>query len=104
MKSLEEYGTRRRQLEYVLWDWVLHRELAESGKQQLVSKAPRNVFIVDRIAECWPDARFIFLLRHPAAVARSRHELRPQDTEERNAEMVLRYGNALEDARRRFPG
>jgi sulfotransferase family protein len=103
-KSLEEFGLDAGQLEYVLWDWVLNREREESGKPLLVSKAPRNVFVVDRILECWPDARFIFLLRHPAAIARSRHALRPQDTDERNVEMVLRYGNALEEARRRHPG
>ncbi len=103
-KSLEEFSLDSKQLEYVLWDWVLNRELEESGKQQLASKAPRNVFVADRIVECWPDARFIFLLRNPAAIARSRHALRPQDTEERNIDMVLRYGNALEEARRRHSG
>jgi hypothetical protein len=103
-KSLEEYGLDARQLEYVLWDWVLHRELEESGKRLLVSKAPRNVFIVDRILECWPDARFIFLLRHPGSIARSRHALRPQDTDERNAEMVHRYARALEEARQAHDG
>ena len=83
---------------------MLHRELEESGKRLLVSKAPRNVFIVDRIVECWPDARFIFLLRHPGAIARSRHELRPQDDEDRNAAMVRRYGDALEKARQAHDG
>jgi hypothetical protein len=104
LKALGEIGLDPRQLEYVLWDWVLHRELEESGKPHLVRKTPSDVFIVDRILECWPDARFIFLLRHPAAIARSRHALRPQDTDERNATMVLRYGKALEEARRRYPG
>lgn len=103
-KALGEFGLDARQLEYVLWDWVLHRELEESGKPHLVRKTPSDVFIVDRIVECWPDARFIFLLRHPAAIARSRHALRPQDSDERNATMVLRYGKALEDARARYPG
>lgn len=103
-KALGEFGLDREQLEYVLWDWVLNRELEESGKDHLVRKTPGDVFMVDRILECWPDARFIFLLRHPGAIARSRHALRPQDSEERNATMVLRYGNALEDARRRYPG
>jgi Sulfotransferase family len=103
-KSLEEYGLDARQLEYVLWDWVLHRELEESGKRLLVSKAPRNVFVVDRIRDCWPDARFIFLLRHPGSIARSRHDLRPQDSEERNAEMVRRYADALEQARGAYDG
>jgi hypothetical protein len=88
----------------VLWDWILNRELEESGKRQLVRKTPSDVFIADRIVECWPDARFIFLLRHPAAVARSRHAVRPNDTVERNLSMVLRYANALEEARNRYEG
>ena len=103
-RSLGELSLDAPQLEYVLWDWVLHRELEDSGKRELVVKAPNNVFVADRIVECWPDARFVFLLRHPGAVARSRHELRPQDTPERNLKMVLRYANAVEDARRRYSG
>jgi len=102
--ALREVGLDARQLEYVLWDWVLHRELEESGKRLLVNKAPSNVFIADRIAECWPDARFVFLLRHPGAAAQSRHAVRPKDTAERNAAKILKYGEALEDARRRHPG
>ncbi|MBX5440483.1 MAG: sulfotransferase [Solirubrobacteraceae bacterium] len=92
------------QLDYLFWDRLLHRELSAAGKSLLVNKTPSDVFIVDRIRACWPDARFIFLLRHPAAIARSRHRARPQDSVERNVEMVLRYGNAVEDARRRLPG
>jgi hypothetical protein len=103
-KALGEFGLDVDQLEYVLWDWVLHRELEESGKRLLVSKAPRNVFVADRILECWPDARFIFLLRHPAAIAQSRQELRPQDNEGRNTKMVRRYGDALENARQTYDG
>jgi hypothetical protein len=103
-KSLKEIGLDTNELEYVMWDWVLHRELEESGKRLLVSKAPRNVFIVERLVQCWPDARFIFLLRHPGAIAKSRGELRPQDDEERNTKMIRRYGEALEQARQAYDG
>jgi hypothetical protein len=103
-KALGEVDLDASQLEYVLWDWVLQRELEESGKNLLVKKTPSDVFLVDRIVECWPDARLIFLLRHPGAIARSRRRLRPQDSEDRNVEMVLRYCNALEGARSRYPG
>ena len=103
-KALNEVGLDTTRLEYLLWDRVLHRELEESGKEILVNKTPNDVFIVDRILECWPDARFIFLLRHPAAIARSRHSARPQDSDERNAEMVRRYAAALEAARQAHPG
>ncbi|MEA2428298.1 MAG: hypothetical protein QOF37_1926 [Thermoleophilaceae bacterium] len=103
-KSLAEIGLDERRLEYLLWDRMLHRELAESGKRLLVNKTPSDVLIVDRILECWPDARFVYLLRHPGAIARSRHAARPQDTAERNTAMVLRYAQAVEDARRAHPG
>jgi hypothetical protein len=104
LKSLTEVGLEPRNLEYLLWDRVLQRELDTSGKKLLVNKTPNDVFIVDRIVECWPDARFIYLLRHPGAIARSRHTARPQDSEERNIRMVRRYGEAIEAARATYEG
>ena len=103
-KSLQEIGLDQEKLQFLLWDRLLHRELAASGKSLLVNKTPNDVFIADRIKQCWPDARFIFLLRHPLATARSRAAARPQDSEERNLEMILRYANALEDARSKHDG
>jgi hypothetical protein len=91
-------------LRYLVWDRMLHRELAASGKDVLVYKNPRDVFIVEDLVRCWPDARFIFLLRHPLSVARSRQELRPQDSEQVNLGQVLKYGNAVEQARRSLEG
>ena len=103
-KALKEIGLDGERLQMLLWDRVLHRELTASGKDLLVNKTPNDVFIADRIKACWPDARFIFLLRHPLSTARSRAAARPQDSEERNLEMILKYGTALEDARARYPG
>jgi hypothetical protein len=103
-KALKEVGLDSTRLRYLLWDRLLHRELDAAGKQTFVNKTPNDVFVVDRIVECWPDARFIFLLRHPGAIARSRQALRPQDTPERNAKMVARYCNAVQDARERLDG
>ena len=103
-KALGEIGLDDEQLRFLLWDRLLHRELAATGKQVLVNKTPNDVFIADEIARCWTDARFIYLLRHPGAIARSRQQTRPQDSAERNARMVLRYCNALEQARAVRPG
>jgi hypothetical protein len=103
-RSLSEIGLGAERLEYLLWDRMLHRELAESGKDLLVNKTPSDVFIVERIRECWPDARFIFLLRHPVSITRSRQASRPQDSEARNLKMVRRYCNAIEAARHTYDG
>jgi hypothetical protein len=104
LKALTELGLDENRLDYLLWDRLLHRELENSGKRLLVNKTPNDVFAVDRILECWPDARFIFLLRHPGAIARSRQKARPQDSPERNAKMVARYCNAVEEARQTREG
>jgi sulfotransferase family protein len=103
-RALDSLGLDGTHLEYLLWDRLLHRELSHSGKTVLVNKTPSDVFIVDRIQACWDDARFIFLLRHPAAIAASRQATRPQDSPERNAEMVRRYCAAVERARQTLPG
>jgi hypothetical protein len=103
-RSLAEIGLEATRLEYLLWDRVLHRELSESGKELLVNKTPSDVFIADRIRECWPDARFIFLLRHPVSITRSRQAARPQDSAARNLKMVKRYCDGIEKARHTYDG
>jgi len=103
-KAMDELDLDERTLEYLLWDRLLHREVEARGKRYLVNKTPTDVFIAERICECWPDARFLFLLRHPAAIARSRGDARPQDTLEQNVAMVRKYADALERARVAFPG
>jgi hypothetical protein len=104
-RSMGEMGLDAKALQYLLWDRLLHRELAASGKRQIVDKTPNNVFIADRIRDCWPDARFIYLLRHPAAIARSRAAYRPDDEPpEDNVALIKRYCEALERARRIHDG
>jgi hypothetical protein len=103
-RSMKEMGLDEKALRYLLWDRVLHRELAASGKPYIVDKTPNNVFIADRLRECWPDARFIYLLRHPAAIARSRVAIRPNIDRERNIKRIRRYCEVLEDVRRRYDG
>lgn len=60
-------------LDHMLGDRVLADALSRSGKPTIVAKTPSNVLIWRRIARCWPDARFIFLLRHPVAAVTSLH-------------------------------
>jgi hypothetical protein len=99
-RAMGALDLERGDLEHLLWDRVLHRELTRSGKDFVVEKTPANVYMYQRLKDCWPDARFVFLLRHPESIARSWHETdpdkRPYDTAVTD---VLRYLTAVEEAR-----
>ncbi|MFI9360982.1 sulfotransferase family protein [Kitasatospora sp. NPDC053057] len=69
--AMRTLGLGREDLEHLLWDRLLHRQLTEAGKNVLVEKSPGNVFIWRRLAACWPEARYIVLRRHPIAIADS---------------------------------
>jgi LPS sulfotransferase NodH len=104
-RSMKEMGLDKPRLEYLLWDRVLHRELTGSGKPRLVTKTPNDVFIADRIMECWPDAKLVFLLRHPAAIVRSRQDYQGDAADaEKNVALIRRYCEALEAARQKYDG
>ncbi|EST37009.1 hypothetical protein N566_15285 [Streptomycetaceae bacterium MP113-05] len=99
-KAMEALDLETGDLEHLLWDRVMHRELVKHGKEFIAEKTPSNAFAWKRIAACWPDARYIFLLRHPDSIARSWHESDPEkrSVEEATAD-ALRYMKAVERAR-----
>ncbi|MBT2234554.1 sulfotransferase [Nonomuraea sp. NEAU-A123] len=104
-RSMTALGHNRCDLEHLLWDRVLHRELVRSGKRHIVDKTPANAFAYQRIAICWPDARFIFLLRHPASIAASWYEADPDKRDrEQAAADALRYMKAVQRARKGLTG
>ncbi|MGW7520733.1 sulfotransferase family protein [Streptomyces sp. NPDC054796] len=104
-RSMEALGLDRGDLEHLLWDRVMHRELTRSGKRILVEKTPSNAFAYQRLAACWPDARFLFLLRHPASIATSWHEADPEKRNPEEAALdALRYMRAVERARKNLDG
>ncbi|TMR22101.1 sulfotransferase [Nonomuraea turkmeniaca] len=89
--------------EHLLWDRLLHEELGRSGCSVLVVKHPDHVLMWKRLAVCWPDARFVFLLRHPAAIVASWSEAfghRPSEA----AAHLRQFTAALSEARRALPG
>lgn len=103
--AMDVLGLNQADLEHLLWDRVLHRELVLSGRQVVVDKTPSNVFIHRRLATAWPDARFIFLMRHPASIASSWAEASVgRRTEEESVLDALRYMEALQRARTELPG
>jgi hypothetical protein len=102
--AMQVADLKERQLEHLLWDRVLHRELTRSGKTIIVDKTPTNVLRWQRVAECWPDARYIFLLRHPLRVAESAIAARPQATAAESTELVQLFLTSLTEARQSLPG
>lgn len=105
LEAMEVLGHNVADLEHLLWDRVLHRELARSGKEFIVEKTPGLAFKWRRIAACWPDARFVFLLRSPAAIAYSWYDAEPgKRTLEGSADHTLKFMEAVEAARQGLSG
>jgi hypothetical protein len=110
--SLEGLELTVEDVEHMLWDRVLAEALRRSGKPSIVVKTPANVLSWKRIAACWPDARFIFLLRHPAAAVASLqssfdpawHPTTEAGSLEESVAKGVRYMTALEQAREALPG
>lgn len=100
MKALE---LDKAELEHVLWDRLLHLELTRSGKRVIVDKTPPNTLIWPRLHRCWPNARYILLLRHPGAVVQSLTSRRTDPDHEAIRAEVLSYSEKLEEARQNLP-
>ena len=104
-EAMGALGHNRADLEHLLWDRVLHRELVRSGKQTVVDKTPGNVFAHERIATCWPDARFIFLLRHPMSIVQSWADAEGSGRDvDAAVAHTLKFMEALQRARTRLDG
>jgi hypothetical protein len=104
-RAMSALDLERGDLEHLLWDRVMHRELTRSGKDFIVEKTPSNAFVHERIRDCWPDARFVFLLRHPVSIAQSWHEGDPDKrTYDEAAADALRYMTAVDTAREAITG
>ena len=102
--AMAAVGLDQRELEHLLWDRVLHLLLEQTGKDTVVDKTPGNVFVWERLAECWSEARFIFLLRHPAAIVDSLARAWPSRRRPRIEHQVLGYALAIERARESLAG
>jgi hypothetical protein len=104
-RALSALGHNQADLEHLLWDRVLHLELVRSGKTYVVEKTPEMVGAHRRIATCWPDARFIFLIRHPASIAQSWREAGgTKKTFEERTVVPLGLMQGVERARRELQG
>jgi sulfotransferase family protein len=102
--AMRTAGLNEQELEHLLWDRVLHAELIRSHKDVIVDKTPANVLQWKRIAKCWPNARYIFLLRHPAQVTESTCRAYPGWKLDDVVHMIQEFLEALLDAWTNLPG
>jgi hypothetical protein len=102
--AMKELGLDEESLEHLLWDRIMHRELQLSGKSVFVEKTPGNGAIWERLIQAWPDARFIYLIRHPAAILASLERAYPDASPADLQRRVLRYAARVDAARAARPG
>ncbi|WP_159440836.1 sulfotransferase family protein [Jatrophihabitans endophyticus] len=103
-KSFEQMSLSAEELQLLLWDRVLHGLLASSGKRVIVDKTPQNAADWALIHRGWPEARYIHLRRHPAAMLQSRLAANTKASRDHEIDLVRRYGDQLDAARRELPG
>ncbi|MGX7674335.1 sulfotransferase family protein [Plantactinospora sp. DSM 117369] len=101
--ALRTAGLVGEELDFLLWDRILHRLLEASEKSLIVEKTPLNSLSWRRLGKCWPQARNIFLLRNPAHIMKSALQAGP-DPESEVIPIVLRMIDGVEEARRELPG
>ncbi|WP_236796140.1 sulfotransferase [Amycolatopsis sp. GM8] len=102
--SLDALGLSIRELEHLLWDRLLHHELLRSGKDLIVNKTTSSVQSWRRIAECWPDARYVFLFRNPLHIADSLARAWPDRPDIDPARRAAEFVAVMNEARAELPG
>ncbi len=103
-RAIRELGLTTNDLENLLWDRVMHRQLLEARKSILVDKTPQNVALWPRISSAWPRARYLDLLRHPASIASSLAKASPNVSVSKHQQRVLQYAAKIEEARAHLSG
>ncbi|MFF0201831.1 sulfotransferase family protein [Streptomyces sp. NPDC005017] len=102
--AMQASNLEKDEIEHLLWDRMLHRELAFTGKDIVVDKTPGNLLLWRRLAACWPQARYIFLLRHPLHILESSLAGRPEQDPAQTQQLVTTYLRELDAARRTLNG
>jgi hypothetical protein len=102
--AMKELALDEETLEHLLWDRIMHRQLQRTGKSVFVEKTPGNGAIWERLLQAWPEARFIYLIRHPAAILASLERAYPDASTAHLQRRVLRYAARVDAARAARPG
>jgi hypothetical protein len=102
--AMKKFGLDAVALEDVLWDRLYHLLLTRAGKSVIVDKTPSNTLRWKRIAMSWPEARYIFLRRHPLRMAESLAASKPDVDWAEHYQKINRLVVAWGEARAAVPG
>lgn len=97
-------GVRQDDLRFLMWDRLLHLQLVRTGKTVVVDKTPANTMLWQSIKRSWPEAKYIFLKRHPLHIAQSMRAATPDVAMSAHIEKVNQHVNAWGQARAILPG
>jgi hypothetical protein len=100
----KKLGVTQDDLANLLWDRLLHLQLGRSGKAVIVDKTPGNTLLWERIAHSWPQARYIFLKRHPLRMVESLTNSQPEKDVNEQYNLVNRHVTAWVKARAALSG
>jgi len=103
-EAWKKLGVKQQDLADLLWDRLLHLELTRTSKSIIVDKTPANLNLWRRIAKSWPEARYIFLKRHPLRIVESLAAASPKLDVQDHYDRVNGYLNNWIDARAELPG
>lgn len=105
--AIAQLGYTEQRLADMLWDRVLFDQLMSSGKSVIVDKTPQNTDRWRRIVSYWPEARFVFLRRHPVRVLESVRDWRagePDFDERVIARTMTRFARKMAAAQNEHGG
>jgi hypothetical protein len=100
----KQLGVRQNDLPNLLWDRLLHMMLIRTGSSIIVDKTPANLNIWKRIDRSWPEARYIFLKRHPLRIVESLAAAKPDVDIQEHYDRVTKYLTSWLAAREALPG
>jgi hypothetical protein len=100
----KKLGVKKEDLTFLLWDRLLHLQLSRAHKKIIVDKTPTNLHLWRGISKSWPNARYIFLKRHPLRIVQSLAAASPALPMEDHYKRVNNYLTDWLDARAVLPG
>jgi hypothetical protein len=103
-EAMRELDLDQNELQLLLWDRIMHRELLRTRKTVFVDKTPQNLDQWKRLHRGWPQARYIFLMRHPASVLDSLNKAKLHPDPEAAERRILVLGERLNAARAKLKG